>query len=422
MNYIVLVVTNVLFAFAFFCSNEIALTRIIWNRLALLLLLFSILTALIEQKVKKLPPYAYYWLSFVSYIGLSTIWSADIEMASSRALWIIYIAIAYGLSFLWVREDKQFVAVLKSACIGASILVAGVIWSYITRQPSATTGYLTSWEGARYSLSTVNPAVAAAPISLCIPIAWHLFHENPRSGKATKIIAYLFTVLAPVALVLTGSRGAALASLFGYAYVAVSTIRGKHPWRYVFTVAGVVIGCLITISYFKGSGNIAYLVDRVMLKSTTISEPNVTSRFNLWMYAWSVFAENPLFGSGIGSARLAVDEIGTSLVIHNSVLSVLSEFGLVGIALTASIIWSSLRAVRRCARKYQSMFYAILVTLLFSVMFESFETQLFFWATLLLPVLASRLLPEPQKESSEDEKVSYSVTNNLSLDPTKATE
>lgn len=405
MNSIALFVFNILFALSFMCANKIPLLSIISNRVGFIAVLLSFLTIIAEHRARKLPLFAFLWLLFTAY-GLTTmLWSLDSDSTYLMGMRQIYLALVFGLALLSVRTETNLINVLRSACIGSGVMLAGTIWSYVTRRPYAFTDVGDLSDSSRYSFLNINPNFAGAVFAICLPIAWWIFHVDVRSNRLVKSLAYFLVILTPVGIVLTASRGAALASVFGCGYVVLSIIRSKHPYKNAAYVIGVVLAGLIVISLFKTSGNISQSIDRLIGAGFDLKSKNVVTRFEFWGQTWNIFSNHPIIGVGIGSGRIEYEGIGNLSVSHNAVLSILSEYGLIGFFLFIGIVVQSVRAALTCPLRYKAMFLLCLATLFVIVMKESFEPEPFFWTTLLLPVLASRVLrtdKEPVKEDLGD--------------------
>lgn len=388
MNRLTLAVYYVLFALVFMCANKIGIMSIISNRVAFIALVLTFLTAVAENKFRKLPSFVYLWI-FLSVYGIMTMfWSPYPDSTYIKSMWMFYVALIFSLAFLAVRTEGHLVGVLKSVCVGTGLLLLGTFYSYLTKSPYAFTDAGVLSTSYRYSFSTINPNYAGAVFALCLPIAWWLFDNEDKVGKTFRFFSLLLVVLLPVGIILTASRGAAFASVFGLAYIVVSVLRSKRRYKNAFYAICIILSCVFVFTYLRSGGNIDKAFERIVGPGFDLKSKNVADRLEMWSQTWNIFAEHPLIGVGIGSGRTEFESIGVLSVSHNVVLSILSEYGLIGFFLFLALVVISIRSALQCPPGYRAMSLICLGTLFLIAMKESFEPEPFFWVTLALPVIS----------------------------------
>jgi O-antigen ligase len=170
-------------------------------------------------------------------------------------------------------------------------------------------------------------------------------------------------VIAPtcmVALVLTGSRGGAVA--LGVAIVVAVVAAGRWRLRTAVVVAAITAA---TVSIF-----LAYAPADVRDRFTVPTQGELAAnegRATIWQVGWRMVEDRPVTGVGVGNFRTAAPhhalETGASgrseqvidrpQVSHNAYLQVLSELGVVGLALYLGVIAFSIACAALAARTFE---------------------------------------------------------------------
>ena len=181
-----------------------------------------------------------------------------------------------------------------------------------------------------------------------------------RGLTGPRLAASVAAALCVSALFLTGSRGGIIC--FGVALLVAVLIAGR--WRAKLALIAVLIA----------GGSLAYFAlyappeIRERLGNATQGEiEQQEGRFTLWAVGWRVVQEDPVIGIGAGNFKeVAVEHVlepgtvfRTDRVIdnpggvHNTYLQLLTETGVIGLALYLAIVLSSLAAGLRAARTFE---------------------------------------------------------------------
>jgi O-antigen ligase len=206
-----------------------------------------------------------------------------------------------------------------------------------------------------------NRNLLGSTLVILLPWALYLFFSGQRYSKIAGLISIGAGV---IALLLSQTRSAWVASLFAFATIQVllllrrSTLSPelKARWKLVnLSVAGAVI---IMLGFLTMSGQGNQLRDNLLNRFSTLvqvpgvneqaaneAERNILDRFHLWQHTIELIKDHPVKGGGAGNWKIRFPEYGGSSAPrfeekdklrvrpHNEYLSIASELGLVGFAL-----------------------------------------------------------------------------------------
>jgi O-antigen ligase len=186
-------------------------------------------------------------------------------------------------------------------------------------------------------------------MALSIPLSYYLLIQ--AQGRIVWVYR-LQLVLAGTTILLTASRGAALASIVALTIVPLTHARltGRQKIAVLFTVLLLVCGALVFVPSTSW--------DRLSTMPGEFTQGTLTGRTVIWKAGWELFRTHPLLGVGANAFRTTVsrvlalplnmDVLALTPVAHNTFLSVLAEEGVIGFTLFCallSVLALSLRAL-----------------------------------------------------------------------------
>jgi O-antigen ligase len=284
-------------------------------------------------------------VAFIAWTALSLLWAelpGDGTSGLSRyALNLILLPIV----FTAVTQRRHLVWV-AAAFVGAASLSAlfGLV------QPPPATGD----EPARLGGAGIEPNTFAAVLVVGFALALAL-SVGPRLSPLTRAMTLGGALCCALGVLLSLSRGGLIA--LAVALVAGVVFGGR--WRPAAAVVLVLVGVL-SLGYFT------YVASPVARDRVTMAEGG-SGRKDIWTVGLRMVRAHPLNGIGVGNfqtasvhyllepgaiqrADLIVDH---PRVAHNTYLQVLSELGIVGLALFMGILLACLRAVLLAAHKFR---------------------------------------------------------------------
>jgi O-antigen ligase len=220
--------------------------------------------------------------------------------------------------------------------------------------------------GERFSLTPQEYPIALARSSADgILIAIYAVLAASRASVRLWALAVLPVLV--VAMLAAGSRGPVLAFLFGLiALIALTAAGGRARRRLLLVGAGLLVATVIVPLVVPGSA-LGRALSAIVGGASGLS---TNGRAHLWSQAFTAFAEHPLLGIGTGGfAALSAETYP-----HNILLESACELGLVGALVMLGILGSSLsRLIRlwRSAPGAQALDAGLLIALFLSALINA---------------------------------------------------
>jgi exopolysaccharide production protein ExoQ len=216
-------------------------------------------------------------------------------------------------------------------------------------------------------------------LALGVPIAWYLSLTTTRPLARWVWRAYL--PLAMFATVLSGSRGALIATMVALLIIPLNTT--LSPGRLVAAIALLALSGSLIVAYAPER-----VVERLGTTGTSVESLSFGGRFTLWKAGLHAFTYRPMMGCGVGGfVRAITPQLGSAaLVAHNSFLSVMVEEGLVGLMFYLAMFWSvfsSIRRFPRFERRFALVLFATLITAMLPLTWEDNKVAWFVMAVLI---------------------------------------
>jgi O-antigen ligase len=255
---------------------------------------------------------------------MTSLWSSYPEISAVRALYYILISLGcISAGILWIRfSNKNIFDFLLTANV---IVVLICLFSLITNIPSDS---WTAGHGKGFIGFFGHQNLLASIILFTIPAVFG-FKIKDKSKKI-KVLIFILLTLNFILLIITYSRSAILAFIFG---LIVFLILNKN-WK-VLSYGFIVAVILTSIIYFTPSLN--NFTDKILKKDF----PEVySSRMWMWEPSYKAAFEGGLFGLGYGISHPEIrsgeysDRFENGRLIRekgNSALALVEESGLIGL-------------------------------------------------------------------------------------------
>ena len=286
------------------------------------------------------PVLAYMLAAFVGWAAISIVWATDGAETQSSVVRLALVAVLFLVVHSAVRTPRDL-RLLAWAFIGGTFLTTLYGLGFHLYTEGRFTGGLAD--------ANFLAAALVASLALC---GFMLAAER----RATlRLVLLLLIGLFAAALTLTQSRGGlvALAVVLVTACLVAGRLRGR-----AIAVALVVVA--LGVGYYAVLAPTA-----VRERATSLSAQASAGRVDTWRVAWQVTRHHPLAGVGLNNFPIVQSQYVTANVNlgsvrlfreariagHNTYLQILTELGVVGLALLLAVIGLTVLVALRSLRK-----------------------------------------------------------------------
>lgn len=260
---------------------------------------------------------------FLIWNGLTLYWSIDTD--STFRGFLTYTQIFVMILIFWdlFETEHQIETALQAVVAGAYVSCISILANYVTAPPTRFPEY------QRIKALGFEVDGIALIVALAVPAAWYLATAPTvrRRMPMWRAINFAYVPVAFFTIILTGTRGAALASIPSAIFI-LWTLRNASPAQR-YTAWLVVAAAVVVVLWIAPRDPL----DRISGSLVDIAnQGSLSGRREIWADGLQNFFDNPLVGVGLDSHR-AASAFGKEA--HNTPLSVLVETGLIGF-----ILWS----------------------------------------------------------------------------------
>ncbi|WP_404422552.1 O-antigen ligase family protein [Thalassospira australica] len=233
-----------------------------------------------------------------------------------------YFISGMALSSFWDRDGLHYL--VKMLILALSVMLVIEYFSRIFLNPE--TLYAFGWDSPRWLALFGNPNAYAFFLVCCFPVVFIFLRFD--ASRRFDIWYYFSSAIFLLAIYLTGSRAAYGAILVVMAFLCFSYLRRVVTTVSIAIMLGVIVYLLESVLFsFGGNAGNSYLTKKLMAGGlASVQEDRILSLVE----GWKMFLDFPIFGAGLGAFYHQQMNAGIPLVIHNSFLWVLAEFGIFG--------------------------------------------------------------------------------------------
>jgi O-antigen ligase len=292
-------------------------------------------------RLRQPDPFQKAYFLFLIWCGVTFYWTIDTD--ATLPGFVTFVQIFLLLLLVWdlFVSRRAVEAALQAYVLGAFVTCGSIIANYLTAPAARFPAH------ERVNALGFETDGVALIVAIAGPAAWYL-GAGPTSGERSFTIRRLNYAYVPVglmALVLTGTRGATLASIPTAIFVLWSLRRASGMTRAMAVVAVVVAaGILVQVA---PRGQLARIGTAVTATQLGDESSALSGRWSIWTASTHAFLDRPIGGVGLDAHRAAVaselEQARTFTNVekeaHNTYLSVLTEMGIVGFILFANVLF-----------------------------------------------------------------------------------
>lgn len=280
---------------------------------------------------------AWWMLAFIVWSSATLIWAEDLGGAwIGIQTYVLRFVLFIVLFANQLQAREQLDGLMRTLALCGWILLAASVTDIVMK------GYS---PGERLRVFGMNEnATGMIALITMVGVLWAGSQTQGRPNMAARIAGFTFIGLALVVTAATGSRGSALSFLIALAAF----------WLWCPTRLWGMLGMILLLGAVALCPSIfATLSARLAVER---GDTLLGNRETLWQGAWRLILDHPWLGVGINNApRTMVRYAGAArgigqyqtVPIHNPVLTIWAETGLIGILLYLGVLASALLAFVR---------------------------------------------------------------------------
>jgi O-antigen ligase len=260
--------------------------------------------------------------AWAAYVAMSALWSPFMSLGAVRGVQLlITMALAFVLA---TRAEPRDMHRLAHAFIAIVLVSVAIGVAHPFQRTSRTED--------RFNWLFVHPVTAGVylAVALLLATSYLIRMERPEHRLWHPVMYFGAMAVLAGALVATGTRGAAAGCAAGIV-VLLATSRGPRG-RVDVLVLGAAVATVATLAFSEK------ILEFVARGESAEKVASLNSRTELWTFAMEAYAEEPLFGHGLGASRgIFLDDIGLGGA-HNAFINALVDNGTVGAAIFCALL------------------------------------------------------------------------------------
>ncbi len=277
-------------------------------------------------------------LFFIVWAALSLLWAAEFSRAVTvlqmyALRWILFMLVIFNV----IRTRQDLDGLMNTIAVSGGLLMLVSLATILIQGYSPDTRLRVLGENENY--------LGVALLVTNMAVIWWARRAELRYPRARQLAAVVYVALSFGLIGLSGSRGSAIS--LAITLLAFTAWKPTRPIG-LLSVAVLLVGVLAAPFVF--SNTIARFLGAP-------GETLLGGRESLWPAGFQLIQDHPLIGVGVGNsifdvipylpnpAVAAYSEVGAPL--HNPVLVVLAETGLVGLSLYLSFLAAGVLAFAR---------------------------------------------------------------------------
>jgi O-antigen ligase len=343
------------------------------------------LHVLLRARMRKLIPFHWVALAYLCWVLVSTSWAVNdfcspVFGCDVRSIINTYLQCFVMLWVLWeaATTRSRVISLLQAYVLGAYVAAGGTIFNYATG-----TGIRKA--ASRFAATGFDANDLGMLLALALPMAWYISSRVP--GGFQRWLNRGYFVAGTLAILLTSSRGALLATLVALAVV---------PWTLTQLRLRVRVAAAV-IMLGAGAAAVRFVptksFERLSTTQSEITQGTMDNRLQIWKDGLAAVPQRFFQGYGPAGWRAALSRRLGIKGAHNTYLSILVEEGAIGLLLFLTIYALVLRRLLVLPTFERRVGLTLLATLATAMIPLDWDTRKAAWLVVGLLVAYSDLLP-----------------------------
>jgi len=282
--------------------------------------------------------------AFILWSGVTLYWAGDSSIAiTSLQVYTLRLALFLFLLLNEIKTIENLDGMMNVLAISGWVIALVGVGTYF---------FLGYTPGTRFQVLSVNPNGLGISLLVTMPaVLWQATHPSRRHHMLMIFMASVFLLLTIGLVAASGSRGSAISLLI--TLVAFWFWKSTRLWG---MIALLILVLAVIVAPF-------IFITTIQRFAVTPGDTLLGGRETLWQAGWLLISKSPWLGVGIGNSPYAlvtdlglVGDIGVQggISMHNPVLTIWTETGIVGILLYLGVLVSAVWSFVRDYYRYKS--------------------------------------------------------------------
>jgi O-antigen ligase len=333
-------------------------------------------------RVRRLESFHLLALLFVLWVCAGAFWATDHGRMELKVQRFIQLLLMVWMLWELATTPKRQRALMVAYVLGAYVAAYKTFGVYYSELGTTN---------VRFSAPNFDPNDLGMLLALAIPMAWYL--GSTLEQPLLRWVSRLYIPVGLVAIGLTASRGALLASIVGLCIIPF-TLRRISKGLIIASVPLTLLSVYLIVSFVPKTS-----WQRFSTTRSEVTEGSLNTRRDIWMAGLQTVQRHPLQGTGPGGFDSAVSPIlGSDHAAHNAFLSVLVEEGLIGLVLYLAmlgIVFLRIWTLPHLERRFQLILLMALFVAMLPLTWEDRKPVWFILGLLVAQSASMRLVREP---------------------------
>jgi O-antigen ligase len=343
---------------------------------------------LLSAKVRKLNSFYYVAFAYLCWVLLSASWAVNntcspVFGCPVRNTIDQYLQFFVMLWVLWevTPTRSRLVNLLQAYVLGAYVAAGNTVYNYVI-------GASLKHAYGRYAAEGFDPNDLGMLLALGLPMAWYI--SSVSSSSLQRWVNRGYFLVGVVAILLTGSRGALLATM-----VALSVV----PWTLTYVRRSVRVAAVVMMI---AAGGLAMkfvpeeIFQRLSTTTSEITEGSMNDRLQIWKAGIALVPARPLQGYGPAGWQMVLTHQQGIKGPHNTYLAILVDEGLIGLALFLALFAILLNRLLLLPNVFERRVgLTILMTFSIAILPLAWDTKKAAWLILGLLMAYAEVLQPP---------------------------
>lgn len=290
----------------------------------------------------------------------SIMWSPYKDVSLVRISTPLSLVVLYFTVILYMRETEDvlqfWVALLAFTAADAALSVFNLYTGQV---------FIELETGVRTAGLMANPNDSAfvSALGLCLLLVGSFRPDRSRVWYGSMWVTMPLAILLGGASFASGSRSGILSGLCGALFIMWSGCQIPEVRKKIMRKSWLIIlGSIVSLLLFSAE------VLGTLSRFEASSEDRLGGRVELYSYFLGLIQDSPIVGHGLNTGpKLAERQWGMPMSTHNSYITILVEYGLVGALLGAAVLALIVRALRSDGLSATPFFFDRIVLLGFFV-------------------------------------------------------